>query len=58
MDACSPPGMLGIGWCFVLAYLMHRPGIKTTPLRASSKDLQKPLFQVPWFLYFKSPSFW
>ncbi|XP_029824809.3 LOW QUALITY PROTEIN: solute carrier family 17 member 9 [Ixodes scapularis] len=52
-------GMLGIGWCFGLAYLMHRHGSK--PGKASKvapKVASAPAFRVPWIAYFRSPSFW
>uniref|UniRef100_A0A6B0VA03 Putative solute carrier family 17 member 9 n=1 Tax=Ixodes ricinus TaxID=34613 RepID=A0A6B0VA03_IXORI len=52
-------GMLGIGWCFGLAYLMHRHG--SQPGKASKvapKVTSSPAFRVPWIAYFRSPSFW
>lgn len=52
-------GMLGIGWCFGLAYLMHRHGSQPGKAsKAASKVTLSPAFRVPWIAYFRSPSFW
>ncbi|CAN7994809.1 unnamed protein product, partial [Ixodes pacificus] len=52
-------GMLGIGWCFGLAYLMHRHGSQPGKAsRAAPKVASAPAFRVPWIAYFRSPSFW
>ncbi|CAN7995641.1 unnamed protein product [Ixodes hexagonus] len=51
-------GMLGIGWCFGLAYLMHHHGAQPSrPLKATPKVMGAPAFQVPWIVYFRSPAF-
>ncbi|KAH6924215.1 hypothetical protein HPB50_013860 [Hyalomma asiaticum] len=53
-------GMLGIGWCFGVAFLMHhrrapgQPGGGKALVRGSVPATTK----VPWFTYFRSPSFW
>ncbi|XP_077531730.1 voltage-gated purine nucleotide uniporter SLC17A9-like isoform X1 [Haemaphysalis longicornis] len=59
-------GILGIGWCFGVAFLMHLHGGSSGGgaqpgggSKAAPRALPgAPHPKVPWFIYFKSPSFW
>ncbi|XP_075727681.1 major facilitator superfamily transporter 18 isoform X1 [Rhipicephalus microplus] len=53
-------GMLGIGWCFGVAFLMHQRQGGTQPVsgKALVRSPTGTTAKVPWFTYFRSPSFW
>ncbi|KAL1483272.1 hypothetical protein MTO96_033299 [Rhipicephalus appendiculatus] len=53
-------GMLGIGWCFGVAFLMHqrKGGTQSGAGKALVRSPVGTTAKVPWFTYFRSPSFW
>ncbi|XP_077493901.1 major facilitator superfamily transporter 18 [Amblyomma americanum] len=55
-------GILGIGWCFGVAFLMHHRTAASQPSSAAKAVTKAPpggtTSKVPWFVYFRSPSFW
>ncbi|KAH7938774.1 hypothetical protein HPB52_000309 [Rhipicephalus sanguineus] len=50
-------GMLGIGWCFGVAFLMHQRKGVTQSGKALVRSPVGTAAKVPWFTYFRSPSF-